>query len=299
MSIELKGVTMIYGTQKAVDNMSLSIKRGEICAFLGPNGAGKTTSMKMITGLLSPQSGEIFVMGENIKNNLIGIRKRIGYLPENNPLYTDMYIREYLLYVARMYLPRKECKQSVENVIKLTGLDKEQSKKISQLSKGFKQRVGLAQALIHNPDVLILDEPTTGLDPNQIVEIRELIKTIGKDKCVLLSTHIMQEAEAICDRIIIIKDGKIVADDTVEKVVHSSEFIKISVQFKTGIDELLLSNIEGINSIDKQEDNKYILTCNKDIREDLFQYSVEHNYVLIELQILQDKLETVFKSLTQ
>lgn len=300
MSIEIKGVTKIYGTQKAVDDISISLKAGEICAFLGPNGAGKTTTMRMITGLLSPDTGEIFVLGENIKDNTIALRKRIGYLPENNPLYTDMYIREYLEYVARIYLSKKEVKQSVDNAIKLTGLTKEQGKKISQISKGYKQRVGLAQALIHNPDVLILDEPTTGLDPNQIVEIRELIKTVGKDKCVLLSTHIMQEVEAICDRVIIIKDGKIVADDRVDKLMHSSKSFKIIVEFTSPINEYQLSLLSSVNAVEKLDStNKYILNSNLDIREDIYKYSVENNYIIIELKLLQDNLETIFKELTQ
>jgi ABC-2 type transport system ATP-binding protein len=299
MSIELRGVTKIYGSQKAVDNISINLKAGEICAFLGPNGAGKTTTMKMITGLIPAQSGDILVMGQNIKDNPIEIRKHIGYLPENNPLYTDMYISEYLNYVAKIYMPKKEVKESVRNAMNLTGLNKEDGKKISQLSKGFKQRVGLAQALIHNPDVLILDEPTTGLDPNQIVEIRELIKMVGKDKCVMLSTHIMQEVEAICDRVIIIKDGKIVADDTASRIVHSSKSIKIGVQFSLEINEDELSKLEGVISIEKQEDKRFIINCNKDIREDIFLFAVAQKNILIELQLLQENLEAVFKELTQ
>lgn len=299
MSIELKGVTKIYENQKAVDNISIHLKAGEICAFLGPNGAGKTTTMKMISGLIPAESGEILVMGQDIKKNPIEIRKHIGYLPENNPLYTEMYIREYLNYVARIYLPKKEVKESVENAIKLTGLNKEEGKKISQLSKGYKQRVGLAQALIHNPDILILDEPTTGLDPNQIVEIRELIKMVGKDKCVMLSTHIMQEVEAICDRVIIIKDGKIVADDTANKIVHSSKIIKIGIQFTKEINKDELALLDGVISIEGQEDKRFILNCSKDIRENIFLFAVTHKLTLIEIQLLQENLESVFKELTQ
>lgn len=299
MSIELKGVTKIYENQKAVDNISIHLKAGEICAFLGPNGAGKTTTMKMITGLIPAESGEILVMGQDIKKNSIEIRKHIGYLPENNPLYTEMYVREYLNYVARIYLPKKEVKGSVENAIKLTGLNKEEGKKISQLSKGYKQRVGLAQALIHNPDILILDEPTTGLDPNQIVEIRELIKMVGKDKCVMLSTHIMQEVEAICDRVIIIKDGKIVADDTANKIVHSSKIIKIRIQFTKEVNEDELALLDGVISIERQEDKRFILSCSKDIRENIFLFAVTHKLTLIEIQLLQENLESVFKELTQ
>lgn len=299
MSIELKGVTKIYENQKAVDNISIHLKAGEICAFLGPNGAGKTTTMKMITGLIPAESGEILVMGQDIKKNPIEIRKHIGYLPENNPLYTEMYVREYLNYVARIYLPKKEVKGSVENAIKLTGLNKEEGKKISQLSKGYKQRVGLAQALIHNPDILILDEPTTGLDPNQIVEIRELIKMVGKDKCVMLSTHIMQEVEAICDRVIIIKDGKIVADDTANKIVHSSKIIKIGVQFTKEINKNELALLDGVISIESQDNKGFILNCSKDIRENIFLFAVTHKLTLIEIQLLQENLESVFKELTQ
>ncbi len=299
MSIELKGVTKIYENQKAVDNISIHLKAGEICAFLGPNGAGKTTTMKMITGLIPSESGEILVMGQDIKKNPIEIRKHIGYLPENNPLYTEMYVREYLNYVARIYLPKKEVKGSVQNAIKLTGLNKEEGKKISQLSKGYKQRVGLAQALIHNPDILILDEPTTGLDPNQIVEIRELIKMVGKDKCVMLSTHIMQEVEAICDRVIIIKDGKIVADDTANKIVHSSKIIKIGIQFTKEVNKDELALLDGVISIESQEDKRFILSCSKDIRENIFLFAVTHELTLIEIQLLQENLESVFKELTQ
>ncbi|MBP5473908.1 MAG: ATP-binding cassette domain-containing protein, partial [Bacteroidales bacterium] len=211
MSIVVKNVTKFYGQQKALDNISFEIKTGEIVAFLGPNGAGKSTMMKIITGFIPASSGQVFVNGEKIEADNFEIKEHIGYLPENNPLYLDMYVREYLSFVASFY-KKRPCK-SVDEIIELTGLGKESHKKIGSLSKGYKQRVGLAQALIHNPDVLILDEATTGLDPNQIVEIRDLILEAGKDKTVMLSTHIMQEVQAICDRILIIDKGVLVADE--------------------------------------------------------------------------------------
>jgi len=299
MSVEIKEITKTYGKQKAVNNISLTLKAGEITGFLGPNGAGKTTTMKMITGLLSADNGEVYVLGNNIKNNPIETRKHIGYLPENNPLYTEMYIREYLEYVANIYLPKKECKESVERVIRITGLTKEHNKKISQLSKGYKQRVGLAQALIHNPDVLILDEPTTGLDPNQIAEIRDLIREVGKDKTVLLSTHIMQEVEAICDRVIIINDGQIVADDVVTNIVNNKSELITSVQFTTTINHSKLQEIEHINSVDNLNDNRFIIKSSEDIREEIFTFAVKNSYMLIELKLQQENLEDVFKKLTK
>jgi len=299
MSVEIKEITKTYGKQKAVNNISLTLKAGEITGFLGPNGAGKTTTMKMITGLLSADNGEVYVLGNNIKNNPIETRKHIGYLPENNPLYTEMYIREYLEYVANIYLPKKECKESVERVIRITGLTKEHNKKISQLSKGYKQRVGLAQALIHNPDVLILDEPTTGLDPNQIAEIRDLIREVGKDKTVLLSTHIMQEVEAICDRVIIINDGQIVADDVVTNIVNNKSELITSVQFTTTINHSKLQEIEHINSVDNLDHNRFIIKSSEDIREEIFTFAVKNSYMLIELKLQQENLEDVFKKLTK
>jgi len=299
MSVEIKNITKSFGTQKAVNNLSISFKAGEITGFLGPNGAGKSTTMKIITGLIAPDCGNVSVMGKDIKRETLEARKHIGYLPENNPLYTDMYVREYLEYVARIYMPRKEVKASVENSIHITGLAKEQHKKIQQLSKGYKQRVGLAQALLHDPDVLILDEPTTGLDPNQIGEIRDLIRKVGKNKTVMLSTHIMQEVEALCDRVVIINDGKIISDDKVSNIVNNSSDINISIHFTSQIDINKLQNLEFINNVNNCGNNEFIITAQKDIREDLFKFAVNHNYILTKLNLLHENLESIFKKLTK
>ncbi len=218
MSISIKNLVKSYGTQRAVDDISFEIPSGEIVGFIGPNGAGKSTTMKVITGFLSDFEGEVLVDGKDVRQNPIEVKKIIGYLPEHNPLYLDMYVREYLLFVAKTYDINKNIELTVNEIIERVGLSKEQHKKISMLSKGYRQRVGLASVMIHNPKVLILDEPTTGLDPNQLVDIRNLIETEGKSKIVMLSTHIMQEVEAICDRVIIINNGKIVANDTPEKL---------------------------------------------------------------------------------
>lgn len=299
MSVEIKNITKSYGRQKAVNNISLSLKAGEITGFLGPNGAGKSTTMKIITGLVDPDCGDILVMGKNIRNETLEARKHIGYLPENNPLYCDMYVKEYLEYVARIYMTRKDVKINVENAIKITGLAKEQHKKIEQLSKGYKQRVGLAQALIHKPDVLILDEPTTGLDPNQIVEIRDLIREVGKERTVMLSTHIMQEVEALCDRVIIINEGEIISDDNVTNIVNNSSILSITAHFTTSIDTHKLEKLEFINNVDKCENNRFVINATKDIREKIFHFAVANNYTLIELNLLHENLESVFKKLTK
>ena len=218
MSVRVENLTKVYGDQKAVDNISFSIKKGEIVGFLGPNGAGKSTTMKMITGYLPSTTGSAFVCDVNVQDYPLEIQKRIGYLPESNPLYMDMYVREYLEFLTGVHQLGAKSETRITEIIEQTGLQVEQHKKIGSLSKGYKQRVGIAQAMIHNPEVLILDEPTSGLDPNQIIEIRDLIKTFGKEKTVILSTHIMQEVEAMCDRVIIINKGKIVADDTLVNI---------------------------------------------------------------------------------
>jgi len=221
MSVEVKGVTKYYGEQKALDNVSFLVKTGEITGFLGPNGAGKSTMMKIITGFIPPSSGKVLINGTETGYDDPGIRRKIGYLPENNPLYPEMYVREYLGFVASFYMKGRDKKKAVEDIIQLTGLEREQNKKIGALSKGYRQRVGLAQALIHNPEILILDEATSGLDPNQITEIRALIREAGKSKTVLISTHIMQEVEAICSRIIIIDRGRIVADGEKDDICNT------------------------------------------------------------------------------
>ena len=233
MSIVVQGVTKLYGSQKALDNVSFEIRTGEIVGFLGPNGAGKSTMMKIITGFMPPTSGKVFVNGIDTAGGSLEIKKRIGYLPENNPLYPEMYVREYLQFAASLYKTDRPIKDQIDNIIKITGLEPEQKKKIGSLSKGYRQRVGLAQALIHNPDVLILDEATTGLDPNQIVEIRNLIRDAGQEKTVMLSTHIMQEVEAICGRVIIIDKGVIVADE--EKSDIYSKITQGTADYSRGV----------------------------------------------------------------
>lgn len=301
MSIELENVVKSYGKQKALKGINFSLKQGEITGFIGPNGAGKTTTMKIITGLLKADSGNIKVLGKDIYKNPLEVKRNIGYLPENNPLYTDMYVREYLSYVSKIYCPSKDTAKNVDNIIERTGLKKEQHKKIEELSKGYKQRVGLAQALIHDPEILILDEPTTGLDPNQLEEIRNLIKELGKDKTVILSTHIMQEVEAICDRIIIINKGEIKADEQSGILMHKSSegLLDISLEFIEEVDENDLLSIDRVENIQKIKATQYLLSCHGDIRKDLFQYAVSNNKTLIELKIVDAKLENIFKNLTK
>ena len=231
MSLSLKNITKQYKKQKALDDISFDLKSGEIVGFLGPNGAGKTTTMKIITCFLPPTNGEVFVCGINVAKDPLKVKRKVGYLPENNPLYYDMYIKEFLYFIASLH-KLKNKKERINEMIDLVGLKNEQHKKIGALSKGYKQRVGLAQAMIHDPEVLILDEPTSGLDPNQIIEIRDLIRNFGKDKTVLLSTHIMQEVESMCDRVIIINEGKIVADDSVESIKKGNDQSKMEDIFK-------------------------------------------------------------------
>ncbi|GAJ13209.1 unnamed protein product, partial [marine sediment metagenome] len=251
MSIIAENITKLYGAQKALDEVSFRIKSGEVVGFLGPNGAGKSTMMKIITGYLPPSSGTVVVNNLDVMEHPLEVKKQIGYLPENNPLYHEMYVREYLKFVAGIYKLGNQTKQRMEEIIRQTGLEPEQKKKIGALSKGFRQRVGLAQALIHDPQVLILDEPTSGLDPNQIVEIRNLISEAGKEKTVLLSTHIMQEVEAICDRIIIIHNGKIVADDAKGDIFDYVEeiFQTVHVEFSGTVDQKKLERIGGVNKV--------------------------------------------------
>src|SRR4051812_24372281 len=251
MSIKVVSLTKIYGSQKAVDNISFEIKKGEIVGFLGPNGAGKSTTMKMITGYLPPTSGTAVVCGFDVQQQPMEVRKRIGYLPEANPLYYDMYVREFLEFTAGVHGLGKESKRRIEEMISLTGLGKEAHKKINALSKGYKQRVGLAQAMLHDPEVLILDEPTSGLDPNQILEIRDLIKSLGSKKTVLLSTHIMQEVQAMCSRVIIINNGQIVADDTVEHLQKAN--IKQDVLIVTFEKEINAGLFKELKTLQKHE----------------------------------------------
>ena len=250
MSIEVKALTKIYGDQKAVDAISFNINKGEIVGFLGPNGAGKSTTMKMITGYLAPDEGDIIVSGIDVKKDPLASKKKIGYLPESNALYYDMYIKEYLSFVADLHSISNR-QQAISNVIEQVGLTPEKNKKIGQLSKGYKQRVGIAAALLHNPEVLILDEPTSGLDPNQIVEIRQVIKDQGRDKMVLFSSHILQEVEAICDRVIIINKGKIVADDKLSSLQKQSSLNIVRVSFKEPLEQEWLQRLKRIKSVNK------------------------------------------------
>ena len=305
MSISVKNITKLYGNQKALDNVSFEISNGEIFGFLGPNGAGKSTMMKIITGFIPPTSGEVFVNGLDIVENGIEVRKQIGYVPENNPLYLDMYVKEYLTFVARLYkIGRKEANQKVEEMIVRTGLLQEQKKKIGALSKGYRQRVGLAQALVHDPTVLILDEPTSGLDPNQIVEIRNLIAEVGKQKTVLLSTHIMQEVEAICDRIIIINNGIIVADNNKEDLQKQSSFGKkqtIMVEFNISVSREEILKINGVGKVQGLKNNNWLIESASidDIRPEVFGFAVKHNLTVLSMQQKEMSLEQVFQDLTR
>ena len=300
MSISVKNVTKKYGNQNALDKISFEISKGEIVGFLGPNGAGKSTSMKIITCFIPQTNGEVKVCGLDVNEEPIKVKRKIGYLPEHNPLYLDMYVKEYLLFLARLHKVKNK-KERVTEMIKSVGLEMEQHKKIGALSKGYRQRVGLASAILHNPEVLILDEPTTGLDPNQIVDIRNLIKEIGKTKTVLMSTHIMQEVEAICDRVIIINHGKIVADDKTSnlKNILKDQHIVV-VEFKENVEVSLLKNIVGVKSVHLHEDNSFHLVPDngKDIRESVFKFAVEHKLSIISLKEEEKRLEEVFKSLT-
>jgi len=302
MSIIVQGVTKLYGEQKALDNVSFEIKTGEIVGFLGPNGAGKSTMMKIIAGFIPASSGKVIVNDLEVGTEDIVVRKQIGYLPENNPLYPEMYIREYLGFVASLYKIGVSKKKQIDDIIELTGLLPEQKKKIGALSKGYRQRVGLAQALIHNPAVLILDEATTGLDPNQIVEIRNLIKEAGKEKTVLLSTHIMQEVEAICDRVIILDKGIIVADEEKSKIysVIKSHKQIIQVEFDREITESLIYDLGLSDSVKQITKNVWVIEAEgeKDIRPDIFNFAVRNNLTVLSLQKRESNLEEVFRHLT-
>jgi ABC-2 type transport system ATP-binding protein len=300
MSISVTNLSKNYGAQKAVNNISFTVNKGEIVGFLGPNGAGKSTTMKMITGYLALDAGQVSVCDINTTENNIETKKKIGYLPEANPLYMDMYVREYLQFIANVH-QIKNAKQNIEAVIKTVGLSTEAQKKIGQLSKGYKQRVGLAAALVHNPEVLILDEPTSGLDPNQIVEIREVIKKLGKDKTILFSSHIMQEVEAICDRVIIINKGSIVADDflsTLKK--NTSGNHKIIVHFNEPVAVETFKNLPEILSIQALPENGFqLITENPEaVKKQLLQLSIDSNLNIVSLQTALSSLEEVFKTLT-
>lgn len=301
MSIEVKSVSKLYGQQKALNEVSFSVNTGEVVGFLGPNGAGKSTMMKIITCYIPQTTGKVSVCGFDVEEQSIEVRKNVGYLPESNPLYYDMYVKEYLEFIGGIH-KIAECKSRVKEMVEMVGLSPEQKKKIGQLSKGYKQRVGIAQALLHNPQVLVLDEPTTGLDPNQLEEIRLLIKEIGKTKTVLLSTHIMQEVEAICDRVIIINKGVIAADSKasdLKKLSSSKEIITIEFSEKTEAQQL--QKIKGVVKITSLSENTWKIEGDgkTDVRANLFHFAVENNLSVLTLQKETQSIEDVFKELTK
>ncbi len=298
MSIEVQNISKSYGAQKALDNISFSIKKGEIVGFLGPNGAGKSTLMKILTTFISADEGVALVNDYDVINNPKAVQLSIGYLPEHNPLYLDLYVREYLAFNAEIY---KIAKSRIEEVIQLTGLELECHKKIGQLSKGYRQRVGLATALLHNPAVLILDEPTTGLDPNQLVEIRNVIKNVGKDKTVFLSTHIMQEVEAICDRVIIIDKGKIVTDKKLDKLVSDEKEQIIEVEFNKAVDEIILMGIPNIKSYKNTSANIWMITFNtaEDMRPIVFDFAQANDLKTLQISLKSKNLEQIFREKTK
>ena len=296
MSIQLTDISKTYGVQKAVNSISFSAKKGEIVGFLGPNGAGKSTTMKILTGFIQPTEGTVLVNGIDVIVNPIEAQKSIGYLPEHNPLYLDMYVREYLQFQASLHQVKKE---EIETVIQQVGLSVEAHKKINQLSKGYRQRVGLAAAILHNPEVLILDEPTTGLDPNQLVEIRELIKELGKDKTVLLSTHIMQEVEAMCHRVIIINKGELVIDKPISELKTSNEQV-LKVTFDYKLEEQFIKRLPNLTSYKNTVENNWTLVFNadEDMRPVIFDFAQENGLKILGLNAENKNLESLFRELT-
>jgi ABC-2 type transport system ATP-binding protein len=301
MSVVVKNITKTYGDQNAVNNISFEAKKGEILGFLGPNGAGKTTTMKMITCFVPQTKGSISVCGFDVESQSMEVRKRIGYLPEHNPLYLEMYVKEYLLFIAGMHKVKNK-KEAVKSMIERTGLTLEQHKLIGSLSKGYRQRVGLAQAMLHDPEVLILDEPTSGLDPNQLIEIRKLIRELGQEKTVIFSSHIMQEVQALCDRVIIIDQGNMVANDTIDTLrenVSKEKFI--TVEFSTEINTQKLKSCAEISRVEALEGNSYLVVTGskKDIRPAIFQFAVKEKLVLLEMHQKISTIEDVFQEVTQ
>lgn len=297
MSIIVENISKSYGTQKALDNVSFTVKKGEIVGFLGPNGAGKSTLMKILTTYIAADEGKALINDNNVSENQKAVQQAVGYLPEHNPLYLDLYVREYLEFNADVY---KVSKSRIEEVIQLTGLSPESHKKIGQLSKGYRQRVGLASAMLHNPDVLILDEPTTGLDPNQLVEIRNVIKNVGKNKTVFLSTHIMQEVEAICDRVIIINNGKIVTDKKLDKLVSEVVEQIIEVEFDKEIQESLFSKLSDLKTFKNTHDKVWELTfeTEEDKRPAVFDFAQENGLRALQLTLKNKNLEQIFREKT-
>ncbi|PJC61276.1 MAG: gliding motility-associated ABC transporter ATP-binding subunit GldA [Flavobacteriales bacterium CG_4_9_14_0_2_um_filter_32_27] len=300
MSVIVNNVTKIYGQQNALDAVSFVVDPGHIVGFLGPNGAGKSTMMKIITCFIPQSSGSVSVCGYDVIEQPIDVKKQVGYLPEHNPLYVDMYVKEYLQFVGGIYHV-KNIKERVKEMIDIVGLGIEQNKKIGALSKGYRQRVGLAQAMIHDPKVLILDEPTTGLDPNQLEEIRTLIKNIGKEKTIMLSTHIMQEVEAICDKTIIINHGKIVANESTKNLKsNSSKNIVLTVEFDKTVALKEIQAIDGVLQVKKKPDAEiWLIEITSDaVRNHIFQFAMNKEVVVLSLQKENESLESIFKKLT-
>ncbi|MEP7170253.1 MAG: gliding motility-associated ABC transporter ATP-binding subunit GldA [Bacteroidota bacterium] len=302
MSVKVSNVTKLYGKQKALDEVSFEVNTSQVVGFLGPNGAGKSTMMKIICCFIPQTFGDVAVNGHDTLEESVEVRKIVGYLPEHNPLYLDMYVKEYLAFIAGMHKMQKDkIEKRIAEMIEVTGLGLEQKKKIGALSRGYRQRVGLAQAMIHEPDVLILDEPTSGLDPNQLIEIRNLIKNIGKEKTVILSTHIMQEVEAICNRVIIINKGKIIADDDTHVLQQRMEKEKIFVvEFNKSISKTELLKINNVASAENFSGNEWKIKSKDavDLRESLFKFAVDHNLAVLKLNVEEYSLEEVFHKLT-
>lgn len=301
MSISVNKVSKIYGSQRAVDQLSFTASKGHVMGFLGPNGAGKSTTMKMIVGYIEPSEGDITVCGMNVLENPIEVKKQIGYLPEHNPLYKEMYVKEYLNFISGFLNTNKPRAQRVAEVIDITGLGPEQHKKIKTLSKGYRQRVGLAQAIYHDPEVIILDEPTTGLDPNQLVEIRKLIKDLGRDKTVILSTHIMQEVSALCDQVVIINQGKLIADEKIGEIQYRLEGNNIvDIELTKPMNTAAIEQIAQVTSVNKLSDTQYrIYYKGQDIRAQIFNAIVANQGVLIGMNLKEMSIEEIFQKLTQ
>jgi ABC-2 type transport system ATP-binding protein len=300
--IDITGVSKYYGTEKALDRVSLSIDQGEIVGLLGPNGAGKSTLMKLLTSYLPPDEGNLTVRGMDVQTTSLSTRRLMGYLPENNPLYPEMYVREYLAFVYGMYFPKRKSGERVDEMVVLTGLESVQNKKIKQLSKGYRQRVGLAQALIHDPNILILDEPTSGLDPNQLVGIRSLISSLGKTKTILLSTHIMQEVEAVCSRVVIINKGKIIADRDKESLAEAMNVKnEFKLELKETVEVTLLEAIPLVTTVQKLSGNTWLIETEEstEVREKIFQYLVSKGLNILSFSRAEQNLEQIFRKLTK
>ena len=299
MSIKAEHISKTYGTQKAVDDISFEVMPGEVVGFLGPNGAGKSTTLKMITGYLPKDTGNIFVCGIPVEGEAISTKKKIGYLAESNPLYHEMYVREYLQFIGELHRV-SNIKSRVDEVVLMTGLSAEMHKEIGQLSKGYKQRVGLAAALIHDPEVLILDEPTTGLDPNQIIEIREVIRSLGKKKTILFSSHILQEVESLCDRVIVINKGKIVADDRIEKLRDIGSASTLRVQLKDKATKNIFENIPGLLKIEQIDEHNWVFQTSdaEKLSKELIGFTLQHSLNIVSLQTQTRSLEDIFRELT-